>query len=115
MTLGSNTGLDDTMVLHDSAGNSHQHGPGDGMALRHSHDHRVQSRPKASVWSSVATLTMDINKYSGCGRTMNPDMVLGSSPAQISPCSQVVAQATRVDLVSEWPRGTNMDGPRWRR
>ena len=63
------------------------------MALRHPHDHRVQPRPQASVWSSVATLAININKDSDCGRTMDPDMVLGSSPAQISPCSQVVAQA----------------------
>lgn len=45
---------------------------------------------------------------------MNPDMILGSSPALISPCLQVVAQATQISMVPEWPRDTNMDGPRWR-
>lgn len=57
-----------------------QHGPGSGMPLTYPPCHKLQPRPQGSLWSLVASLAMDISTDTGCGRTMNSDMVLGSYP-----------------------------------
>ena len=44
------------------------------------HGHRLQPRLQASMQPLVAAWATDINTDPGCGRTMDPDMVLGSSP-----------------------------------
>lgn len=41
--------------------------------------HRLWPRPRASMWPLVATWAMNINTDPGFRRTMNPDMVFGSS------------------------------------
>ncbi|MEJ1283713.1 septin 7 [Cricetulus griseus] len=66
MALSSSCGPDDTVALGDRAGHSNHHGPSSATALRHPHGYSLQSRPWASMWSLLATWTMDINTDLGC-------------------------------------------------
>lgn len=50
------------------------------VALGHPHVHALQLRSQASVWSLVATWATDIYTDPCCGRTKDPDMILGISP-----------------------------------
>lgn len=79
MTLSSIPGPGDTMAQGDSAGHSGQHALDDSMAPGHPHDLRLWPRHWASLWPLVAICAMDINKDTGCGRTMDPDIVLESN------------------------------------
>lgn len=68
-----------TMVPGNSEDHSDEHGPSSGMALGHQHGHRKQPRPQTSVWPLVAPQAPDITNPN-CGRIMDPNMMLGSSP-----------------------------------
>lgn len=64
----------DMMAMGGRVSYSGHHGPGSGMSLGLQYGHRSQ----ASLWPLVAMGAMDINTETGCSRTTNPDMVLGS-------------------------------------
>lgn len=67
-------------------------------------------KTRASMWSLVATGAIDINTDSGYGRTRDSDMVLGKSPARISPWDQVAAQVIQIGMTPSavTPLDTNM-------
>ncbi|XP_059132290.1 speckle-type POZ protein-like [Peromyscus eremicus] len=77
--VGSNSGLNVTMVLGGHTAHSYQYGPNRSTAFGHQHGHRLQPGLWASVWLLAATWAMDINMDTGYGRTMNLDMDLHSS------------------------------------
>ena len=68
------------MAPGGSRGHADWCGPGSNMALMCQHGHRLQPRLWASLWPLVAPQTVDINIDPGCGRTMDPDMVLINCP-----------------------------------
>ena len=70
-------GPEDTMAPGGSARHSDQHGLSSGSTPIPQHCHRWQSRTWASLWPLVATWAMNINTDPSCGRTTDPDMVLG--------------------------------------
>lgn len=74
------------MTLSGSTCHSGLYRSGNGTVLRHQLAHRGQTRSWVTVWHLVATQVTDINKDSGCRKTMDPDMVLGSGPGQMSLC-----------------------------
>lgn len=55
-----------------------QHGPSSGMDLGHPHGYRLWLIPQVSIWSLLETWAKCINTDPSCGRTTEPDMVLGS-------------------------------------
>lgn len=61
MALDSIPCLDNTMALSDSVSLSNQHVPSSCIGLRHPHDHRLQPRSQASLWTLVAACAMTIN------------------------------------------------------
>ena len=70
------------------------------MVLRHQHGLRLWPRPQVSVWPLVVSWVTNINIEPDCGRTGDPDMVLGSSPGLdvTSPWSQVAVQDTQIGM-----------------
>lgn len=113
MALSSRSIPQDTMAPRD---HSHQHCPGGGMALRHPHSHRLQSRHRACVWSLMVIWATDTNEDPGCSRTPDPDMVPcshrgpdvtkvpeGSAATGHSPCG---SKAHRHKLGSKWCPGS---------
>lgn len=92
------------MAPECSRGHSDWCGPGGNMALRQRHGLRLQPRLWASLWPLVAPWTLGINIDPGCGRTVDPDMVLISYSGLMSSWSQVETQASLV----VWASDTNM-------
>ena len=79
MALDNSPGPDDTVAPGDSESYSDQHVPGGCIAVRPPCDHKLWSRPWASLWSLAATWTMAINTDPGQSRSMDTDTALGSS------------------------------------
>lgn len=73
---------DNTMAPGDSTGHSYQLGLSVNTVLRHQHGHRLWPRPWVAIWLLMALQTRDINSHSDNDRTMDLDMVLGSSLGQ---------------------------------
>lgn len=82
--------IDPDMALNNSPGPentwlwmtvSTQYGSGGSMTLRHPDGHRFWSRTWASMWFLLAALAIDISTDPGCGRTIEPDMILAAAQA----------------------------------
>ena len=58
----------------------------------------------------VASWTLDINTDASYGRTMDPDMVLSSTPGLDLTMTTIALQITQIsmDIVAAWPSVTNM-------
>lgn len=85
IVLGVSLGLD--VIMAPGGGKDHpgRQGPSRRVASVLQHGLRWRSRPLESAWPSVATGATDIDTGPGCFRTRDPDIALGSSPAQPSP------------------------------
>ena len=80
IALGRRLSLVVSMAPCGSAGHSSQHDLAGGMALRYPHGCRLQPRLHASVWPLVTTWLVDIYTDPGYAKTLEPDLVLDSSP-----------------------------------
>ena len=78
--LSSNTCLDNTMAPLENTGHPNRPGHRSSIALRYQYGNRLWPRPRPSTWLLVATWARDINTDPSCDGTMDPEMVLGSSP-----------------------------------
>lgn len=67
------------MSQGDSIGHPHQDVPGSSTALGCPYGNRLQPSPQVFMGLLMATWAIDPNTDLGCGRTMDPDVVLVSS------------------------------------
>lgn len=78
MALGYSSGPNIIMGLGSSIGHSDQHGTGVIMALRHQYITGGGPETQANLLPWVATWVMDFNTDPCSGRTMDPNMAVGS-------------------------------------
>ena len=78
----SSMGLDVPMTSGGTTSYSEHHVSSGSMDLRYTDDTWWQPKSWVSTWPLVLTQATDINTDPSYRRTMDPDMVLGSSPGQ---------------------------------
>lgn len=80
IVLCSNPGLDDTLVPHNSTGNSDQDVPGNSMTLGHRHGHRCKPSQQTPCTEPSGDQAQTLTQVSlGCSRDSEQDLALGHS------------------------------------